>query len=100
MAWKTSLAPAPAEQHLPAAAVTSQLQHNPNVLLLFFLHESLPCFSIILSANCFCNLSYVKINIGDYFYNKIPEDALFCGQVLAKTNIKHHLILPQSITPL
>ena len=45
MAWKTSLTPASAEpQHLAAAAITSQLQHNPNVLHLVFLRESLPNF--------------------------------------------------------
>lgn len=53
MAWKTSLAPAPAEQRLPAAAVTSQLQHNPNVLLLFFLHETLPFFFYYLICKFF-----------------------------------------------
>jgi len=41
MAWKTSLAPTSAEQqHLLGAAVTSQLQCNPNILHLVPLHES------------------------------------------------------------
>lgn len=45
VAWKSSLAPASAERrHLPAAGVASQLQRNPNILHLVFLHESFPNF--------------------------------------------------------
>lgn len=81
------------------AASSCSSSHFPTpvqpVKHLVFLHKSLDFF--------FCypmQFVSLKVNISNSFYNKISEEVFFCGQLLAETNINHHLSLSQTVTPL